>query len=193
MYSQDDLDRAFDLRFESHEGGYLVFTRRGGSIFSAQERAAYRTKHRNIRPSFWKIFAWTVAGCIALALVEFVAINVALMLWSNSPLRTNLIVAAVLLPIPGLFLSLLASFTWPHLTLQRQLDRDADSRPLAAPPRPTTPLVRRLPNFVAFLGILAFSVALAGGWAQPTWQWVLTGCTVMALVIFALLRAPKKK
>lgn len=101
MYSQGDLDRAFDLRFESHEGGYLVFTRRGGAIFSAQERATYRRKHRNIRPPYWQIFAWTITGGIALALVEFVAINLALTIWPDSPLRTNLILAAVLLPIPG--------------------------------------------------------------------------------------------
>ena len=193
MYSQDDLDRAFDRHFEPHEGGYLVFTKRGGAIFSAQERAAYRTRHRNVAPRYGQIFVWTVAGCIALALVEFIAINVALSFWPNSTLRTNLILAAVVLPIPILFFCFIAATVQPLLALEQQLHRDADRRPLAEPPRPSTPLFRRLPNFLAFSGIIGFGAAVAGGRVQPTWQWILAGCAVIALVVYVILRAPEKK
>jgi uncharacterized membrane protein YhaH (DUF805 family) len=190
MRVQDDQDRAFDATFEPHPGGYLVFTKRGGALFSAEEREAYVAAHRKAKPTFWKTAGVTAAGGVVLALFEFVAINGVLAVMPNSPLRTNLVIAFVLVMAFGLVALLFACFLVPLLSLMRRLYRDADRRPLAAPPRARLSLKGRAPNLIAFLGIIGFCIALTSGWVTFTWPWILAGCALIGLVVFVTARPP---
>ncbi len=188
MRAQDDQDRAFDTAFEPHAEGYLVFTKRGGALFSAEEREAYIAAHRKTKPTFLKTAGATAVGGVVLALLEFAAIKALLAVLPNSPLRTNLVIAFVLVMAFGLFALLFGSFLVPLLSLMRRLHRDADQRPLAAPPRARPTLKNRAPNLIAFLGICGFGVALTSGWVTLTWPWILAGCALATLVVFVSTR-----
>jgi hypothetical protein len=182
---QDDQDRAFDAKFESHPDGYIVFTRRGAALFSVEERDAYIAAHRKAKPVPWKIFLWTVVGIIAIALVEFVLINAALGLWPASPLRNNVIIASVLLAPAGLFVGLFVGGVLPVIRLIQRVNLEADQRPIVAPPRKRLPRTQRLTNLAAFLGMIGFIGAMIAGWVTFTWPWILAGCAVAALVVVA--------
>jgi hypothetical protein len=182
---QDDQDRAFDAKFEPHSGGYVVFTRRGGALFSIEERDTYVAAHRRAKPVLWQIFLWTVVGIIAIALVEFVLINAALGIWPASALRNNLIIASVLLAPAGLFAGLFLVGVLPVIRLIQRVNREADRRPVVAPPRERLPWTHRLLNLAAFVGIIGFIVAMVAGWVTFTWPWILAGCTVAALFVAA--------
>lgn len=188
MRAQDDQHRAFGARFEPHPGGYIVFTRRGGALFSTEERDAYVAAHRKAKPVLWQIFLLTVVGILAIALVEFVLINAALGIWPASLLRNNVIIASVLLAPVGLFVALLVFGLLPLIRLVQRVNRGADRRPIVAPPRERQPWTKRLPNLAAFIGIIGFAIAFTSGRMTFTWPWITGAGALIALVIFVVSR-----
>jgi hypothetical protein len=173
--------------FEPHRDGYLVFGERGGALFSLQERDAYVAAHRKAKPG-WKAFPIVVAAILGVALVEFVGLGAMLQMWPalrSSPDAVATAVAAIALTLP---VALIGGLAYPTLMLVWRLRREADRRPPLAPPRERAPWKRKLPNWIAFLGVVGLCAALAAGRITPTWPWVLAGCGVIALVCYVVAR-----
>lgn len=127
MHAQDDQDRAFDALFEPHGDGYLVFGKRGGALFSVQEREAYMAAHRKPKAG-WKAFPIITAAILGVALVEFVALNAMLQIWPalrSSPDTVVTVVVVVALTLPVVLIGCLA---YPTLSLVSRVRREADRR-----------------------------------------------------------------
>jgi hypothetical protein len=185
--AQDDHDRAFDALFEPHGDGYLVFGKRGGALFSVQERDAYVAAHRKAKPG-WKVFPIVVAAILGVSLVVFVGLGAALQMWpslQSSPDAVAAAVAAIALTLPVV---LIGGLAYPTLILVWRLRREADRRAPLAPPRETPSWTHKLPNLIAFLGVIGLCTALAAGWVTPTWPWILAGCGLIALVYYVVSR-----
>lgn len=191
MHTQDDQDRAFDTLFEPHGDGYLVFGKRGGALFSVQERDAYVTAHRKAK-SGRKALPIIIAVTLGVALIEFVTLNAALRWWPAFRSSADAVVAVVVAIALILPVVLMGWLAYPSLRLISRVRREADRRAPLAPPRETPPWTHKLPNWIAFLGVIGLCWALAAGWVTPTWPWILTGCGLIALVYYVVSRPSRR-
>jgi hypothetical protein len=189
--AQDDHDRAFDALFEPHGDGYLVFGKRGGAPFSVQERDAYVAAHRKAKLG-WKALPIIVAGLVGAALVEFVALNAAVRLWPAIRSSPGLITAIILTVAFAPAVLLIGGISYPTLSVFLRVRREANRRTPVTPPRATPPWTRKLPNWIALLGIIGLGVAQGLGWATLTWPWILAGCGLAGLVLYVVSRPTGK-
>ncbi|GGL20029.1 MULTISPECIES: hypothetical protein [Caulobacter] len=187
MHAQDDQDRAFDALFEPHGDGYLVFGKRGGALFSVQERDAYVAAHRKAKPGR-KALPIITTVTLGVALIEFVTLNAALQWWPAFRSSADAVVAGVVAIALILPVALMGCLAYPSLSLISRVRREADRRAPLAPPRGTPAWTSRLPNLLAFVGVIGLSVAVVLGWATLTWPWILAGCGVAGLICYVVTR-----
>jgi hypothetical protein len=177
--------------FEPHRDGYLVFGKRGGALFSVQERDAYVAAHRKAKPG-WKALPIITGVTLGVALIEFVALNAALQWWPAFRSSADAVVAGVVASALILPVALMGCLAYPSLSLISRVRREAGRRAPLAPPRETPPWTHKLPNWIAFLGVIGFGVARGLGWATLTWPWILAGCGLGGLVLYVVSRPTRK-
>lgn len=187
MRAQDDQDRAFAAMFEPHGDSYLVFGKNGGALFSAEERDAYVAEHRKAKPG-WKTFPIMIGAIAGVAIIELVALNTMLSLWPALRSSANLVAGALVVIALSLPVALIGALAYPVLSLVARVRREADRRPLATPPHARPHWTRKLPNWIAFLGVIGLVTAQVAGWTSPTWPWIAAACGVAGMVAYVVSR-----
>lgn len=173
--------------FEPHGDGYLVSGKNGGALFSADERDAYVAAHRKAKPG-WRSLPVIVGAIAGVALVEFVALNAMLSLWPALRSSADLVAGVIVVIALSLPVALIGGLAYPVLSLVARVRREADRRPLVTPPSARPHWTRKVPNWIAFLGLVGFGIAQVAGWTSFTWPWILGGLGLAGVVAYVVAR-----